>query len=273
MNIEEIKKSIRASWQRVIKNGGKLYQYRSCKDYNFDNLKEGLISLNRISSFNDLWEGRFEYFTEEVISQSKYSKFLTKESVEEIIKLNFNANRENIYASCLSESKNSELMWAHYGDTYKGYIVEYDYTDTYQLIQSQSAAIFPIIYEDVVIDFSQLFVKLIDVYFENLLQDVDHVNAEVRAVIASNTLLPQEAEYVNIFKKPDWSYEKEWRIMTTHPDDDERIPITVKASAVYMGSRISEVDKKRLMQIASRNRIDVYQMSTDIRGMNFTKIL
>jgi len=273
MKVEEIEKLIRLSWKKLLYTGGKLYQYRSCKGYNLANLENGVITLNKISSFNDLWEGRFEYSTEEVLSQSKFGKFLSKDIVEEIIGINFNANRNNIYAACLSERNDSELMWAHYTENYTGYIIEFDYAETYKKIQPQNAAIFPIIYSNETTDFTKLFIKLIDVYCENLSKNVDHINAEVKAVIASNDILPKEAKYVNILKKPIWSYEAEWRIMKTCSEEAERIPISINAISIYLGSKITKDNKDSLIRIASMCNLSVYQMGTNIKGMYFDKIL
>lgn len=272
MNIKDIKIKIHEKWHNLEQRGGKLYQYRTCTDYNLDNLFNGTVTLNRISSFNDFLEGRFGYSLEYIVKTSRYGEILSREIIDEIVEANFTANKEHTYACCLSESNISTLMWAHYADNLTGYIVEYDYNLTYEIIQQQNAAIYPILYSADKIDFSEVFVKLIDTYMENQSEGKDALIAEQQALIMSNQNLPQEAEFVNIMKDNDWGYESEWRILTTNIENLERIPIKVKPISIYLGSKMKTKDIQQLISISQTKGLSVYKMSTSVNGISFSKV-
>lgn len=88
--------------------------------------------------------------------------------------------------SCLSESEKSLLMWAHYANNHRGMCVEYDLPEINR--QLQFTAI-PVIYSDSRICFRSI--------------NTDSINQDTHTAFIESLSS----------KSPEWSYEKEWRII------------------------------------------------------------
>lgn len=90
--------------------------------------------------------------------------------------------------ACFSETNKSTLMWSHYGSFGSGLCVEYN---TNQIIDNMREEIF-------------YFVPV--VYSDNVYSEYNHrISEETRTFIWN---LPQF-----MYKKSDWSYENEWRLV------------------------------------------------------------
>ena len=165
---------------------------------------------------------------------------LSKEKLD-VVKDNFNKdnlvqNRKHMSdtakVSCFSERNDSIPMWAHYADQHKGFCIEYDiYNQTKKSIEF----LFPIIYTDKITD----------------------VTKELSKGILGWGIKP------TIFKSRDWSYEKEWRYIVSTPPDPPYKGAYLKffpIKGIYLGTKIEDEHKDKLVEIAAAKNIPIYKM-------------
>ncbi len=147
-------------------------------------------------------------------------------------------------SACFTEKIDNELMWAHYANNAKGFALEYDYyslkefadmveKNNNQFIKnnfnifdlnedySMPSTIVPIIYNDSKYDMTNYLKKVID----NELNNVREVYIFKRDITLGKSLvnlIESTKEFrldsnsfwkMNCFKKKDWKYEREWRLL------------------------------------------------------------
>ena len=65
----------------------------------------------------------------------------------------------------------------------------------------------------------------------------------------------------SIHKAKDWSYEEEWRfIAPLGPSESPYNQSVPKPKSIYLGSKIDNKDKNKVLELADKMKIDVYQM-------------
>ena len=172
------------------------------------------------------------------------------------------------YIACFSETIRSVTMWSHYADSHKGFALEYD-TSVFQLKcrscdkikQCNQAAvcnIYPVVYD------SQRYeaTDYLAWYIAKGL-GVPIKNPDIFA--ASKSLL---------YKSPQWSYEREWRLIVSRLNDlQNKTPVciyNIRPKAIYYGMDISSINKKLLHMIAKEKGITEYQMDIDAKSFNYS---
>ncbi len=160
--------------------------------------------------------------------QATYQK-LEKELEERISKL--------FLVGCLADDYKNRLMWSHYGDSHKGFCVEYDYTG----FDRKDIVPFPVAYTS------------------------ERIKMPWKAAI-TNT--PEDMEYATkvfmqalLTKDEAWSYEREWRILI-HKTDNANLKMP-PISCIYIGALCKEKHKKELVKNARKLKIPVKQMMID----------
>lgn len=255
-----------------------LYKYRDCSFYNLENLKNDVVRLSTANSFNDPYDCGLTHnllhplkrmllhafidkyvvgknITEEEITKLKnmtletaIERMLGKEKFNEIkdelsqyledeiesieyreIKNKVELFQQESLVSCFSENMNSILMWSHYADNHKGFCIEYDFSN-----HSLTESLHPVIYSDKIFDISPYIID------RNRFSN------------------PSVNIYAAINKSKSWSYEQEWRLVFqgTNPHN-YTVP---RAKSIFLGSKINNDDKQKLLNIANQNNISVYQM-------------
>lgn len=148
----------------------------------------------------------------------------------------FNQRTQNDYcALCLSQKRDSLLMWSHYADSHRGICVGFDIDE----LQSNFEHIFRINYQKKFPEISIL-----------------DSNQPLKFLSAFNT------------KHPDWSYEEEIRVVNMHS------PRKVKFSAqmiksVYLGCEISNKTKEYILKLLDSRelKINAYQAEKDLYNL------
>ena len=171
----------------------RLYKYQnpfvSLESLNrfYDQLKTNNLSLCAPSTFNDPFDGQFTV-PDWVDPQALY---WMRNATDEIWRI-----------GCLTERNNSLLMWAHYGASYRGVCIEYDFSN-FSAIES-GCMFAPVMYRN--------------------------SRPEVPGIVIAKSYKGQgiPAENQNqlskglFTKSPDWKYEYEWRIVK-YCSKDKRI--------------------------------------------------
>lgn len=268
-----------------------LYKYRAVNEYTLSNLKDDLVWCSRADTFNDPFDSGVtknisvhheqtknllirefcESFKLDYQDMLHITKSLNLERTQQLLidmlknagieiptsfieTMNekvqssldgtidlFEEHLENlndfiqkrVYASCFSEEPLSILMWSHYADNNKGICLEYNFSDL-EFPSYLAYDIHPVKYTDSIIDLT-------------LYENTKHIR---KALLAS------------LNKSKDWEYEKEWRIAVDYSDNkDLGFPYEVtKPVSIIMGSRISDSDKKLVLDIAKDKGIVAKQV-------------
>lgn len=88
------------------------------------------------------------------------------------------------------------------------------------------------------------------------------------ATLESSNEINDEIMYELLHKSKDWEYEKEWRIFCTDNEETLHIPLI---SAIYLGVNMENDVKDRLLEIARKKKIPVYQMKLSTTEYKFDK--
>jgi hypothetical protein len=149
------------------------------------------------------------------------------------------SHKESLKVCSFSETQYSIIMWSHYADQHRGFCVEYDCLS----LPPES-----------------LFVRMLYpvIYSEKLFEGTKYYLAAIRDQKTFNVLFPALAA---LHKSPEWSYEKEWRLVIpanlVKKPSLWRVP---SAKRVYLGERIPAGEKERIIEICERKSIEVHQM-------------
>jgi len=130
----------------------KLYKYRSGDDYTFDRdlntLEENCFFAPTHKLLNDPNE---TFILDNFDIQSKYFDKIfrsdtgnLKEKYKQLLK-----RREEVGIYSLSKTFNDELLWAHYGNSHKGFCIEYDEVKLLDTFSNEDLYTFPVKYSNI----------------------------------------------------------------------------------------------------------------------------
>lgn len=174
--------------------------------------------------------------------------------------------RENMYhVASFSESCRSTLMWAHYANSHTGFCLEYDFKSLIHDCSENCESILtcpgfmlnysiaPVIYRENRYDASAGFMSMLSNWFiEN--HKIPMTNVYYDMFLPTKTMLTKSSA---------WEYEQEWRLFKPAPPSEStphKLVSYMKPSAVYLGARIKEHNKQRLIKICKDKGIPCYQM-------------
>ena len=77
-----------------------------------------------------------------------------------------------------------------------------------------------------------------------------------------------------LYKSPQWSYEKEWRLIVSKINEvQDKSPVcisNIRSTAIYYGADIAPINRKMLHMIAKEKGIKEYQMFIDNKSYNYS---
>jgi hypothetical protein len=108
----------------------KLYKYRKCDEYIYDNILYSNFVYSRVSNFNDPFEITPNY---KLVLDDYHEEYFAKKS-EDYESFFNDLNNQKVMTETLkrlfvaSFTKNNDdiLMWSHYGDSHRGLCFEFD---------------------------------------------------------------------------------------------------------------------------------------------------
>ncbi|WP_159065838.1 DUF2971 domain-containing protein [Gorillibacterium timonense] len=143
------------------------------------------------------------------------------------------------YVSCFSETYESILMWSHYADYHRGFCIGYDFKSL-GLSDMRFRMLEPVVYRNDMFDLSSFF------------------NPDTLINNSTNIFV---ALYASIVKSSEWAYEKEWRIVSSNGVfEKECVFVVPKPKAIYLGVKVLNKDREKLLMISERRNIPIYQM-------------
>lgn len=151
--------------------------------------------------------------------------------------------------TCLSERMDSPLMWSHYANKHYGFCLEYDFTHTmlkrYPDLNMAKIMLLPVIYSEQ----RPLLTKAVT--------DSKFLVQYMKTKKLPNEII-ESIVYGMLFKSTDWAYEREWRIIGLNMETPfMKLP---PARKLFLGANIEETAKERLVAIARKKHIPVFQM-------------
>jgi hypothetical protein len=199
---------------------------------------------------------------------SKASDKIFTKFVDELIQESLKAMKQSSLVACLSENHKSILMWSHYADNHKGFVLNYDFKSRYAIetgitglkaTDFANKKLFPVRYSEERFDATYYAeFHFLDNYFKSI-------------GLKLNQPFFDKLFYYKIllFKSTDWKYEKEWRIIKqTNIDYNDKKPDiefieNIRPTEILLGSKIEEKNKTRLLKIAEEKNIPIFQMKLE----------
>ena len=233
-----------------------LFQYTKSKHAK-SLLIDNLMYLRNIEDLNDPFEGDLLVSLNDLNIRIIYDDDLElnkneKEQIENQIKKDRKIQLEEGWEQykrtfkivCFSERNDINPMWAHYADNHKGICIEYNLKEN-NIFRDQCM---PINYVE----------KTNNDTVINKIQEGSFVKNRFIWEVFSK-------------KSKDWEYEKEWRLIYDKQvpeniatiltdEEDKKYVQFLKPKAVYLGLKISEEDKKLIIDMCNFNKIDIHQM-------------
>ena len=144
----------------------------------------------------------------------------------------------------LAENIRSGLMWSHYGDSHRGFAVEYDLK-----FGPLSRMAFPVFYRAKLTNATRWIRRSYD--FNNLF-----------------------GFYTSLVKSKEWSYEFEWRIIipSTLKGDEKKIRMP-KPISVTLGLSAIPEDVEKMKELCARENIELRQMHQHHRRFELEPII
>ncbi|MCY6355352.1 DUF2971 domain-containing protein [Clostridium sp. ZS2-4] len=219
-----------------------LYKYRSGSKRDINNLKDNKLSAVKFYMFNDPFE--FHNNVDPKIAVETYSMLMGEDysSILNDVENNtlpkehdfwtfYNSTLEtvidfkrNYNVCCLSEEKDSLLMWSHYANEHKGFCIEYRTTELFD----KYPLLCPALYTDTMPSFG---------------------NGENEIVNLSKVLFTKSLQ---------WEYENEWRITFDSVSDVEMLQ-TTKPTAIYVGCRIESNLFGEIFEYCKDNKVRLFK--------------
>lgn len=237
-----------------------LYKYYSDRQEKLETVKHNKMWYSAPCNFNDVFDCDMS-MDEEGIFQSILQMYPDKRGIREgspiwrdllktcrqqirTFQSSYDILKSRVGISCLSESDDSLLMWAHYDNNHCGICVEYELLEINRQLGFSPV---PIIYSD-----DRVCIHTLD----------------------PNTL---EKDIQGIFiesltsKSPEWSYEKEWRIIRDDGacgnkwDAEKKGALLemIRPSSIILGCMAKPEFEKAVREHCEECRINLYKMKKD----------
>lgn len=290
----------------IFKNS--VYRYRSCTDCAVDAFKkdrlyfstpkyfndpfDAVIHVNEnkllASIFRDLDEGMVSYLDAKVDDPTSFVDTANKDfilrctqdlnyraafldRIQKMVQTVADSLLTNSKTICFCEEYLSTLMWSHYADYHKGFVLAYDREALkHATCRNEQGEMIPatlkldkIRYQSQMKDYGEFFYE----YFPTICKGVP-------PVLYSRFL----AEML-FSKTKEWEYEKEWRLCSVPIDFTKPDPvhyISVSPWAVFLGAKMPAKQKWQLYNIAKKKGIAVFEVWTNNLSpefrLNFQKV-
>ena len=245
-----------------------LYKYYSDTSLNLDSIKSNRMWYSSPIHFNDVFDCEITTDEKKLFESTlemcpnvqkvrigspiwKNLKAETKKSAKEMQNL-FTRMRFGIGVSCLSELDDSLLMWAHYANNHRGMCVEYDLLEISSQLKFTPV---PIVYSEERVCFNSL--------------NTTTVGRDTTKMFLESLTT----------KSPEWSYEKEWRIIREDSacgelwDADKQGALLdmIQPSSITLGCMARPEFEKEITALCNEKKIDLFKMQKDTQKYRLIK--
>lgn len=214
----------------------------------------------------------------------KYAEF--KNDIDNEFYINILKVESLRHVACFSEKNDSSLMWGHYADSHTGFCVEYNFAEELKWCKIECSNIMacksfmlnypiaPVIYRDTRFEATE--------YMQVILQDYasKKIGCPIKEFYYPDVLTITKSI---LTKSKDWSYEKEWRLVSEIEQGDfklHKMIAKLKPKAVYIGAKTSKDNADKLYQMCQDKNIGCYKMiqsfsneKFDLQPINYKEFL
>lgn len=279
--------------------GNFIYRYRKISDYSIKELMDDTIVGSTSDFMNDPYDCKF-YYNYDLIKQflesdnnfldikKKYCKFfdLTNFSLDDFISfiLYFIENivSKSFYIACFSKYNNKEIMWSHYADNGKGFVLEYDKNDIVDGIEKEKEDI-----QNTIIKDSCCFIDV--KYCKKRTDNTEFLEKFLTLMIIDDNFLANmldipkykfmidKSKKIITEKNFDWKYENESRIVWPNLSKVSNLSLAsghktliyIVPKSIYIGEKCSEKDILLLYSIAKNKKIQIYKMRSNNKNEKY----
>lgn len=238
-----------------------LYKYYSDTPEKLDAVKNNKMWYSAPCNFNDVFDCDISIDKEKIFNEAlkllpdnrsirpgskkwKDSK-VTINKILEVLQVEFDSLKDTVGVSCLSELDDSLLMWAHYANNHRGFCVEYDLMEINNVLKFTAI---PVIYSKEKTCFN--FFDLNSIENEGLFK-----------------LFIQSLSS----KSPEWSYEKEWRIIRDqgacgdkwNAEKKGALLEMIRPNSIILGCAAKPDFEQEIKDYCRSNEINLYKMEKD----------
>lgn len=202
--------------------------------------RERLFNNLPIEAFTDVDMRQATNFLSNI--QLKVDQITGDKNIENYINSS-NSGEEKMGVFAMSEENKSRIMWSLYADNYKGYCIEYDFSDS-----PFRNILFPVVYK------------------KNFKNDILHNTV----MLNENVLIEQFSlgtikgdfswgliQYLN--KDISWKAQKEWRLLY-NPNFYADAP---KIKSIYLGCNATKTNIKKMINYSRKMNFDLFMMKID----------
>lgn len=237
------------------------YKYaRYNEEYILQILNDGIFHFSTFDELNDPSEFSNSGFTDDPnlwgVFDVSENETDVKKRLGEYINSNdyknaYNLLKENTLVYSLTTKFDNNLMWAHYGDSFKGVCYEYD---AREILNKSASKLAPVLYKDIA--------------------PMINVNDGIHDFLKS-------VRYAPYSKNITWNYEDEWRISKVMIDknfsllsETEKMKIAnteivIKPKSVTLGTKMNVEVQRRIIDSCRNNNIKVYKLIQE--GYNYSR--
>ena len=191
----------------------KLYKYLPFNDHSLSLLINKQIWCPKAKTLNDPFEFHF-HLTNTNLGGIPINQLSLEEAKKAI---------KELAVVCLSEIDNDILMWSHYADGHTGFCIEFERSDNNDLGKWDYCL--PVTYDAVEVP------------------SFDPPRLEERASVAM----------IVSSKAPNWSYEKEWRLIISHEFANGLISLPAKITSLIFGCKMDNARRRTIANILHRD--------------------
>ena len=245
-----------------------VYKYYSDSSLNLDALKSNKMWYSAPCNFNDIFDCDVTVDEDQLFKSIqaypgvqgvrigspmwKQMKSQAKSSAKGMRDL-FTQMRSQMGITCLSELDDSLLMWAHYANNHHGMCVEYELMEINRQLKFTPI---PVIYSEK------------RAYLDSL--NPDTVERDTTKVFIESLTS----------KSPEWSYEKEWRIIRDDGACGDRWDAEKKGAlldmirpvSVTLGCMAKQEFADAVQEFCENNQINLYKMERDPKVYRLVKV-
>lgn len=185
------------------------------------------------------------------------------DTVNEINRKIFDLIDTRFGVASLTTLGNDALMWSHYADSHRGFVIEYDITEYLDGKSKSRMLLMPVNYTSkrVCID-------------ENIMDEIDLVNYDLKG----------NEDIIKMFlrgiytKYSKWNIEKEWRTLTVLPENNEKMRKvkTLPVKSIYFGNKMNFRIIMSIRELLDNQnlseRISLYYMKNEIESFKLSPI-
>lgn len=165
-----------------------------------------------------------------------------------------NDSRNSVGVCALTTKKDNKVMWSLYGDTYKGYCVEYEEIKDAKILKCLK----PVIYS-----------KRLD---KDIIRAMIKFSIEASLRFISCGRLTTNIgifDELTCSKDSDWAFQDEWRIVGT-----SKTCVKLKTKAIYLGFDVPKEDEAKMIDCAKHKYFNVFKMKrpTGVAKVEYTQV-